>query len=48
VFDTFQVPGAILTYPMSITPNGRIAGCFQAQNGAWHGFVATPLHPVRR
>lgn len=39
----FNMPGAVQTIPYMITDNHRIAGCYQAVDGSWHGFVATPV-----
>jgi hypothetical protein len=36
------VPQALQTVPNSITDNLKVAGYYQAQDGTWHGFVATP------
>lgn len=38
----FTVPDALQTFPDRITENLKIAGHYQAQDGNWHGFVATP------
>jgi hypothetical protein len=38
----FTVPDALQTVPDCITENSKISGHYQAQDGNWHGFVATP------
>jgi hypothetical protein len=38
----FTVPDALQTVPDCITDNLKISGDYQAQDGSWHGFVATP------
>lgn len=38
----FTVPDALQTFPDCITDNFKISGDYQAQDGTWHGFVATP------
>jgi hypothetical protein len=37
-----MVPDALQTVPDRITENLKISGHYQAQDGNWHGFVATP------
>jgi len=37
-----MVPQALHTVPNTITDNLKISGSYQAQDGTWHGFVATP------
>jgi hypothetical protein len=37
-----MVPQALQTVPNTITDNLKISGYYQAQDGTWHGFVATP------
>jgi uncharacterized membrane protein len=38
----FVVPNALQTVPDMITDNHLISGTYQAADGTWHGFVATP------
>ena len=39
----FDVPEALQTTPWMITDNHKLAGEYQAADGTWHGFVATPV-----
>jgi hypothetical protein len=39
----FDVPEASQTTPWMITDNHKLAGAYQAADGTWHGFVATPV-----
>lgn len=43
-----QAPGAVETYPTSITPSGVIAGWHFDENYVSHGFIAEPLNPSGR
>jgi hypothetical protein len=42
-YTDFVYPDAILTAPYTITDNGQISGNYQAKDGSYHGFVATPV-----
>lgn len=45
---TLRAPGALETYPTSITASGMIAGYFWDASSVRHGFVAEPLNPSGR